>query len=330
MGLFDNFPYTDYHRLNLDWIIKKVKDLGTKVDSFEHSAIPTGGTTGQALVKKSAADYDSEWATVVGEQGPQGPVGPAGPQGIQGPVGPTGPKGADGTSFIVKGRYETLQELQQAHPTGAAGDAYAVGTEDDNTIYLWDIDLLAWNEIGPIQGPEGPQGETGPQGPTGPAGEDGTDGVGVPEGGTAGQVLAKASSADFDTEWVTPAAGGDKIKWTQLFFNSNPSASWEGTTITLTSEQNQLPMFISIEYYPDNTHLTNVYISKAQPLMNYTNAVQIFVLRNDLYFNTTILARICTYNKANGTIEIGPAQSGTDYDNTKLIVRRVMLWYKEA
>jgi hypothetical protein len=42
-------------------------------------------------------------------------------------------------------------------------------------------------------------GVSGPQGPPG---------VGVPEGGTTGQVLAKASGADFDTEWVTGGGGG--------------------------------------------------------------------------------------------------------------------------
>ena len=36
----------------------------------------------------------------------------------------------------------------------------------------------------------------------GPPGNDGTDGVGVPAGGTTGQVLAKASGADFDDEWI--------------------------------------------------------------------------------------------------------------------------------
>ena len=35
----------------------------------------------------------------------------------------------------------------------------------------------------------------------------GSDGVGVPEGGTTGQVLSKASGTDYDTEWTTPSAG---------------------------------------------------------------------------------------------------------------------------
>ena len=39
---------------------------------------------------------------------------------------------------------------------------------------------------------------------TGPTG---ADGAGVPLGGTTGQVLAKNSNTDFDTEWTTPATG---------------------------------------------------------------------------------------------------------------------------
>ena len=54
-------------------------------------------------------------------------------------------------------------------------------------------------------GATGATGATGPQGPTGPAG---ADGVGVPSGGTTGQVLSKASGTDYDTEWTTPEAGG--------------------------------------------------------------------------------------------------------------------------
>lgn len=37
---------------------------------------------------------------------------------------------------------------------------------------------------------------------------DGPQGPGVPAGGTAGQVLQKASGADYDTEWVEPSSGG--------------------------------------------------------------------------------------------------------------------------
>ena len=39
-------------------------------------------------------------------------------------------------------------------------------------------------------------------------GADGAPGVGVPTGGTAGQVLAKVSDTDYDTEWVDQTGGG--------------------------------------------------------------------------------------------------------------------------
>ena len=50
-------------------------------------------------------------------------------------------------------------------------------------------------EVVEISGYAGPQGVQGSQGDAG---------EGVPAGGTAGQVLAKASNDDYDTEWVTP------------------------------------------------------------------------------------------------------------------------------
>lgn len=35
MGLFEQFPYANFHELNLDWILKKIKELDEKVDSIE-------------------------------------------------------------------------------------------------------------------------------------------------------------------------------------------------------------------------------------------------------------------------------------------------------
>lgn len=51
----------------------------------------------------------------------------------------------------------------------------------------------------------GAAGPTGSQGPLGPAGP------GVVSGGFTGQVLAKKSNADYDTEWVTGGGGGSAI-----------------------------------------------------------------------------------------------------------------------
>jgi hypothetical protein len=48
----------------------------------------------------------------------------------------------------------------------------------------------------------------GPQGPQGPQGPAGANGAGVPVGGTTGQVLAKASGTNYDTQWVNQSGGG--------------------------------------------------------------------------------------------------------------------------
>lgn len=35
MGLFDHFPYTNVHELNLDWVLDVVKELYNQVDALE-------------------------------------------------------------------------------------------------------------------------------------------------------------------------------------------------------------------------------------------------------------------------------------------------------
>ena len=85
MSLFDlfnhKFPYTNFHELNLDWLVAQVKNLA--------KGLPAGGTTGQVLAKKSGTDFDTEWTDpTAGPQGPQGPAGPTGPTGATGATGP--------------------------------------------------------------------------------------------------------------------------------------------------------------------------------------------------------------------------------------------------
>lgn len=96
--------------------------------------------------------------------------GDTGATGPEGPAGPQGETGATGATGATG-------------PQGPTGETGAQGP----------------------QGPTGPQGETGAQGPQGPQGD---RGYGVPAGGLTGQVLAKASALDNDTEWVTPSGGG--------------------------------------------------------------------------------------------------------------------------
>ena len=92
---------------------------------------------------------------------------------FDGPAGPQGDKGDPGDSYTVKGLYATLADLQAAHPTGSAGDAWFVGTAEDNVVYQWDVDQAACVNVGALKGP---QGETGATGAAGADGADGADG----------------------------------------------------------------------------------------------------------------------------------------------------------
>ena len=105
-----------------------------------------------------------------------------------------GLKGEDGNSIVILGVFDTYEELVAAHPIGAKGDAYLVGTDDQKEAYFWGVDTSSWQNGGVIQGPAGPQGEQGPQGEDGEQGPQGEDG----EQGPAGimELLTVAPTAD--------------------------------------------------------------------------------------------------------------------------------------
>lgn len=49
MGFTNDFPYTDFHEINLDWILNKIKEFQERIDSFEDT-----------VLKKANAYTDSE------------------------------------------------------------------------------------------------------------------------------------------------------------------------------------------------------------------------------------------------------------------------------
>jgi hypothetical protein len=91
--------------------------------------------------------------------------GATGATGSQGEQGPTGATGSTG-------------------PTGATGPQGSQGPQGD-------------------QGTTGATGSTGATGLTGATGAKGDTGAGVVVGGTAGQVLSKVNSTDYNTTWST-------------------------------------------------------------------------------------------------------------------------------
>lgn len=67
---------------------------------------------------------------------------------------------AKSANFTVLDRFDTYAQLIAAHPTGEAGQAFTVGTAENNVVYIWGIDTLAWVNIGAVQGAQGPAGRT--------------------------------------------------------------------------------------------------------------------------------------------------------------------------
>lgn len=111
----------------------------------------------------------------------QGPQGEKGARGEKGEQGERGEKGEPGTGINIKGSYDTLEELQQAHPTGEIGDTYVVSGD----LYLWDG--TQWANVGTIKGEQGPIGPQGAEGPQGERGERGPEGPQGPKGDTGPQ-----------------------------------------------------------------------------------------------------------------------------------------------
>lgn len=159
-------------------------------------------------------------------------VGRRGPQGA---MGPPGVDGQDGRNIMLRNngdwvqwKYEDEAEwtnlIELADLKGEPGkdgedglpgaDGREVELQATSTHIQWRyeggewVDLIALDDLKGADGAPGPQGEKGEKGDAGP---------GVAAGGTTGQVLAKASNDDYDTEWVDPPSSGvPDIEWQEI------------------------------------------------------------------------------------------------------------------
>ena len=98
--------------------------------------------------------------------------------------------GPQGNGLYIAGIAETTGDLPE---TAEEGSTWLVGASEPYEGYVF---LNGeWVDIGEVTpGPTGPQGQPG---------------IGIPTGGTIGQVLQKASGTDYDAEWSDAASGGD-------------------------------------------------------------------------------------------------------------------------
>ena len=64
MGLFEQFPYSNFHELNLDWILQKIKELDKKVDSIEDRILKEANAyTDQqiAILRRDFAELEADF-----------------------------------------------------------------------------------------------------------------------------------------------------------------------------------------------------------------------------------------------------------------------------
>ena len=197
-----------------------VGETGPKGDPGDAATIHVGTVTasepgGDPSVTNSGSTSAAVLNFVL-PRGETGPKGDTGPQGATGPQGIQGPKGDTGAGFVVKGYFDTQEELESGVPAPAPGDAYGVGLIEPYDIFIWDGINSKWVNNGPLQGAKGdpgtaatvqvgtvstgqpgtqasvsnsgtandailnftiPQGEKGETGPQGPKGDTGSQGI---------------------------------------------------------------------------------------------------------------------------------------------------------
>lgn len=176
MGVFDNFPYTNFHDLNLDWLLQAFKKLQDEWDSFgyEVTAEAVAGLYPDVEVTGDLTNgLNFKFTLVKGDQGDTGATGAPGADGngiatvVWDPLNSsltftftngdtfTTPslRGPQGQGLQILDVYATLADLQTAHPVGNAGDMYQVGTAPNFTLYLWSPSQNAYVNAGALTTP---------------------------------------------------------------------------------------------------------------------------------------------------------------------------------
>lgn len=59
MGLFEQFPYANFHELNLDWILAKIKELDEKVDNIEDRILAQANAYTDRKVAEVQAEFNA-------------------------------------------------------------------------------------------------------------------------------------------------------------------------------------------------------------------------------------------------------------------------------
>ena len=199
-----------YFRLSLGDIIEDlVGEIGGSINTWlSGSGAPsdTAGNDGDYYLDTVTSAYYGPKTS--GSWTGTGPTSLIGPTGAIGPQGPKGDTGDTGPQGLK----------------GDTGDTGPQGLKGDT-------------------GDIGPQGLKGDTGDTGPAGE---NGIGVPAGGTTGQILSKKTETDYDTQWVNPTGTADAVSFT-------PAGNIEATTVQSAIAELDGEKQASLGYIAENT-----------------------------------------------------------------------------
>ena len=122
-----------------------------------------------------------------------------------------------GKSYVLQKSDKAKSAVKLVEGTGGGGEKGDKGDKGDPgqaaTITVGDVTTLDAGQDATVTNagstsaavlnfgiPKGEKGDKGDPGAQGPAGE------GVPEGGTAGQILAKIDGTNYNTQWINPPA----------------------------------------------------------------------------------------------------------------------------
>ena len=62
MAIFNNYPYTDFHEMNLDWVLKTLKEMDARIDELKAEILREAIEATEEYVDDKLADVLSEFA----------------------------------------------------------------------------------------------------------------------------------------------------------------------------------------------------------------------------------------------------------------------------